>query len=367
MNVNDLISVVIRTMPGREQFLDKCLFVLSGQRHPRIEVLIVAQKLHESDNTNKISETLESWSNHFEKSQFHAHVSATDARARSLNIGKRSATGRYLAFLDDDDKVYPQHYQKLIEALHKTKAAWAYSDIIRALYNEQGQLVSRTTPYQRRGYSFIDHLRGNFIPIHSFVIDRERVPELHEVDEQLSFNEDYEFLLRLAFRHEPHYLPIFGAEYCIRGDGSNSTMDGSVHSHASMCKQRLWQNAQIQVNEKKVENFGWWVRELDSLPLIFPSVPAEVISVQGMPAGQNLKLNQEKLRNYYSSTSWRITRPLRNLILRLKGMPAEQLSIPQDEYLALCEIEHLLRSTSWEISAPLRLVRKILNCVRRIK
>lgn len=37
MKKNDLISIIIRTMPGREKFLDKCLFILSGQIHKNIE------------------------------------------------------------------------------------------------------------------------------------------------------------------------------------------------------------------------------------------------------------------------------------------------------------------------------------------
>jgi len=362
--MNDMISVVIRTMPGRERFLDKCLFILAGQTHQEIEVIIVAQQLSEADSSQAIRDVASRWASSFANTQVITHLSATDARARSLNLGKKSAQGRYIAFLDDDDKVYPGHYEKLIESLKKTDFAWAYADIIRALYNDYGQLVSRTAPFKRDAYSYLDHIRGNFIPIHSFVIDTVRASDVGDFNESMSRNEDYEFILRLAFRHEPLYVPGFGAEYCIRSDGSNTVSEGTSHARHSWKKRRLWSAAQDFLDEKKLENFGWWVRELDQLPMIYPPRPqpaAAAYTAQAIDFRHGGSVYQRMLHEYYNSTSWRITRWLRNMALRLRGQPREQIAVPTSEEAAKLEIDRILHSTSWEITAPMRLASRILR------
>jgi glycosyltransferase involved in cell wall biosynthesis len=295
----------------------------------------------------------------------HAHTS--DARARSLNIGKRNARGRYLAFLDDDDKVYPNHFKKLIESLQKTDLAWAYADIIRALYNEYGQLVSRSAPFRRDAYSFLDHLRGNFIPIHSFVIDLERASDVGEVDETMSRNEDYEYILRLSFKHEPLCVPGFGAEYCIRSDGTNTVSDGTSSARHSIKKRKLWNAAQDVLDEKKMLNFGWWIREIDQLPMVYPLQPrqgAETYTSHAADIRHSSGVYTNMLREYYASTSWRLTRPLRSLARRVKGLPPEQIMIPDTEAAAQSAVDQILRSTSWKLTAPVRLLKRAVARTR---
>lgn len=368
--MNNTLSIVIRTMPGRERFLDKCLFILSGQDYSDVEVVIVAQKLTEESATTELEATAEQWRDHFPSMRVLTHISETDARARSLNIGKRAAGGRYLAFLDDDDKVYPNHYSRLIESLRESDYAWGYADIVRALYNEYGQLVSRSAPFRRDGYSYLDHLRGNFIPIHSFVIDTGRAIGIGDVDESMSRNEDYEFILRLAFKHEPLYVPGFGAEYCIRSDGSNTVSDGTGDAIKAARKRRLWNTAQDILEEKKLGNLGWWVRELEKLPAVFPHQPhqaemhyaAERVDLRHTTRnGASESSYRRQLKDYYGSTSWRLTSSARNFVRRVRQQPPFISEVPPTEEEALRQIQVLLRSTSWELTAPLRLAKKIVN------
>lgn len=363
--MSDTVSVVIRTMPGRERFLDKCLFILAGQTYPCIEVIIVAQRLSEDDSTDEIEKIGSRWTSSFSGLKCISHVAHTDARARSLNLGKNNSTGRYLAFLDDDDKIYPGHYEKLIEALKKSDYAWAYTDVVRALYNEHGQLVERTTPFCRSVYSFLDHLRGNFIPIHSFAIDRIRASNVGDVDESMSRNEDYEFILRLAFRHEPLYVRGFSAEYCIRNDGSNTVSDGTGHARHAWMKRRLWNAAQDFLDAKKIANFGWWIRELDELPMIHTLHQTIDRDASGSYYGGDVY--RRMLQEYYSSTSWRITSGLRALARLSRGLPPQQFVIPPTEEAARLQVEEILRSTSWEITAPLRVLGRALRSRRPVQ
>jgi glycosyltransferase involved in cell wall biosynthesis len=63
---------------------------------------------------------------------------------------------------------------------------------------------------------------------------------------------------------------------------------------------------------------------------------------------------------YWNSTSWRLTRPIRNLGLRLKGLPPEQRPEILSEQDAKYWIEAIRRSSCWEITGPLRVFRKLI-------
>ena len=65
------------------------------------------------------------------------------SRAQTRNLAARVATGDYLAFLDQDDRWYPQHLELLVAPLEANAAAgWSYCD-----FDEMdlgGSLVTRS-------------------------------------------------------------------------------------------------------------------------------------------------------------------------------------------------------------------------------
>lgn len=361
MEKNNLISIVIRTMPGREKFLDKCLFILTGQMYKFIEPIVVVQKLKEEDSLENIQSIVSKWKNYFENIQLLNHISAQDARSRSLNMGMRAATGRYLAFLDDDDKVYPEHYSNIIKRLLKSKQAWAYADIILATYNINGQLVSRKTPFKREKYSFLNHLKGNFIPIHSFVIDQSRVENIGPVDEAMDKNEDYEFLLRLAFKYEPIYVENFSAEYTMRSDGTNTNiMESGVLSPSELYEARQkWIEAELKVKQRKSTNIGWWVREVDSI--ITAQTPTSNIEFLEQFDPAVIKEPKRYLKNIYKSASWKLIRLFRKINWKLRRRPKKKDIIPEANAEAAALLLKIYSSKSWQIICPIYAIESILR------
>jgi hypothetical protein len=173
----------------------------------------------------------------------------------------------------------------------------------------------------------------------------------------MSRHEDYEFLLRLALKHEPLYVPSFGAEYCIRSDGSNTVSDGTGDARAAAIKRRLWNIAQGVLEEKKMENVGWWVREVHTLPPLYSAAnTAHYLAATSY---------RDQLKSYYNSTSWRLTRSARNAARRLKGMAPFHEEVPSTEEQALAQIHAVLSSRSWEITAPLRILKRTLSVRRK--
>src|SRR5205085_12261957 len=100
-----------------------------------------------------------------------------DGRSTLLTRGIERASGRYLAFLDDDDLVYQHGYTTLVAQLKAGGCAVAVGGCRMAKIKEVGGswfVETKETPFTW-GRTRNDLLRDNFIPIHSYVIDRARV------------------------------------------------------------------------------------------------------------------------------------------------------------------------------------------------
>ncbi len=230
---NSTLTVVIRFHPGgRIACLDEALFSLAIQDWDDLEVLLAVQ-----NGTAEMEAQLiklirqQPW----RKIPSFRVIGQTfppgvDGRTRLLNLGVRAAQGRFLAFLDYDDCVYHHAYSALIRQLQKSGKAIAVGGCRRALIEPgtgHAYIVKKDQPFAAPGRKRLDLCRDNFVPIHSYVLDRARVsPGFLYFDESFCLYEDYEFLLRLWCCYEPDLtlLDTPVCEYRIRTDGSNSVI-----------------------------------------------------------------------------------------------------------------------------------------------
>jgi hypothetical protein len=206
---DDGLSVVLRTHgAGRLPLLDQALFSIAVQSVRAVQVIVVVQG-HEvavADVEGLIArqpfDPVDPARPH--RVVFVDNPDRRDRRAQLLNQGIDHAQGRYLAFLDDDDVVYPTGYRRLIDRLSHSEAAIAVGGTVRAdLKRMDGHWITcRKFDWVSIGSSQRDLFDRNFLPLHSFVIDRTRVTASDlRFDESLARLEDYDFLLRLAARY----------------------------------------------------------------------------------------------------------------------------------------------------------------------
>lgn len=225
---NNTLSVIIRShKEERLPFLDEALFSLAIQYWQNLEVVVALQ-----NGTEKFKYEVNKL---IEKQPFHKDCKfqvhnveippGVDGRSTLINHGIKNATGRYLAFLDDDDVVYQHGYKTLIEQLVAGEAVIAAGGCRTAKVKKDfgnWYIQAKETPFIW-GRNRLDLLKDNFIPIHSYVIDRTRVDESDlYFDDELPPLEDYDFLLRLNSKYEFDFskLDTFVCEYRLHGANS---------------------------------------------------------------------------------------------------------------------------------------------------
>ncbi|MGI9067942.1 MAG: glycosyltransferase family 2 protein [Pyrinomonadaceae bacterium] len=253
---NATLSVIIRFhTEDRLAFLEEAIFSLAIQEWVDLEILVVLQ-----NGTEDLRQAVAEIVNHQPWPVGPQHKIITvdipgniDGRSTLLNRGIEHATGRYLAFLDDDDFVYHHGYTTLIRQLMRGEHAIAVGGCRRAVvqYESQHWFVQTKDNFFNWGRSRSDLFKENFVPIHSYVIDRSRISTFElSFNDSLSLLEDYDFLLRLFAEFEPDFstLDVPVCEYRIRTDGSNSiphTPNASPEARAKL------KQAQQHIHERK--------------------------------------------------------------------------------------------------------------------
>jgi hypothetical protein len=109
----------------------------------------------------------------------------------------------------------------------------------------------KDNPFIVQERSRLDVFRENFVPIHSYVIDRSRLSGFRlYFDESLPPLENYDFLLRLCASFNPDFTQLGTpvCEYRVRLDGSNSVQYCTNASSAVVSAQ---QRAQQLIKDRK--------------------------------------------------------------------------------------------------------------------
>ena len=117
MSENEKISVIVRTIKGRKDFLDQCLFSLYCSDYKNeLEVIIVCQT-SDLEYFKSIQDLRSLYERDNLSFKYIINAVDFDDRSNNLNLGVKASTGRYICFLDDDDIYYPNHISLLFNEL----------------------------------------------------------------------------------------------------------------------------------------------------------------------------------------------------------------------------------------------------------
>ena len=254
---NGGLDVIVRMHdPTRGFELRRAIFALVCQTYRPLSIHLVTQRFPESELI-AIRQVLDKIlaidpSVCFDVYNYTA-ADPEDARGAMLNAGLGRAMGRYVAFLDYDDTIYPSAYLELVQELNATGSAIAFAGIAtKTAELLQDAVVVQQRIYRLVGRTLIDMFTENFCPLHSFIVDRSRIdPQDLWFDEQVSKMEDYEFLLRVCSKYKSSFglIEKISGDYYLKTDGSNTSTIPVEDSASALA----WQKARAFIENRRGE------------------------------------------------------------------------------------------------------------------
>lgn len=115
------ISVIVAVY-NTERYLERCLKSLLDQTYKNLEIIIIEDK--STDASNKILKKYEKFNN-----IKIVYNKENKGLSYSRNVGLRKATGDYIGYVDSDDYVDNDYYEKLMKAILDKRADIAIGDI----------------------------------------------------------------------------------------------------------------------------------------------------------------------------------------------------------------------------------------------
>lgn len=133
--MNKKISIIVAVY-NTEKYLKKCLNSLLNQTYQNLEIIVV-----EDCSTDNSKEVLKKYS-HNDKVKL-IYNKKNSGLSYSRNVGLENATGSYIGYIDSDDYVDLDYYEKLMQSIKDSKAEIAICDIKVVDEDTNTEVISR--------------------------------------------------------------------------------------------------------------------------------------------------------------------------------------------------------------------------------
>jgi GT2 family glycosyltransferase len=186
-----LVSILVRTLE-RPEWLRQALETCAQQTHRDIEVVVV------EDGPERSRAVVDAF-----RGRLPIRYRATGAnlgRARAGNLALSEARGEWLMFLDDDDLLFADHVEVLVDAalLAGTPGAYAHAWEVRTRVRESDGLPEEVSsePIERQAFDRILLWHRNFLPIQSVLFHRRLRDKYGGFAEDMEQLEDWDLWTR---------------------------------------------------------------------------------------------------------------------------------------------------------------------------
>lgn len=183
-----LISVIIPVFQGERHIVGAIRSALR-QSYRNIEVIVV-----DDGSTDRTLARLETLCD----SRLRVITQKNAGTAAARNLALSTARGEYVAFLDSDDRWFPNKLEIELMALQRSSSevGMAYSSYFAV--DDRGRLLNRAPRRNAAGKVLDDLLDGEDFLMPSVCLFDRRVFESVGVFNPRSYHEDHEFILRVA-------------------------------------------------------------------------------------------------------------------------------------------------------------------------
>ena len=216
-----LVSVIIPTK-DRPEMLAQAVKSVLNQTLPDIEIIVI------NDGGIDVQNVLDPLN--LKRNIIYLKHDRNLDRSAARNTGIHAASGKYIAYLDDDDTYHPNHVETLVNFLQNSEHKVAYTDAVMAEQQKQdGKYVTinRTVPYSL-DFDNEKILVNNFIPILCLIHQKSCLDETGVFDVNLGTHEDWDLLIRLSRKFRIAHIKETTCEFVWRNDGSTTTSNNRV-------------------------------------------------------------------------------------------------------------------------------------------
>ncbi len=239
------VSVIIPTF-NRAGFLRESLTSVLAQTRPPLEVIVVDDG--SSDETPAVVQG-------FGRDVVYVRKD-NGGKAAAINLALPRARGDYLWFFDDDDVALPDSIERRLGVLlARPELGWIFSAYYFGVTGPNGEIVRGARKWLTVSSSravWVRLLMECFFPLQGCLVRRECFAEIGNFDESLWRSQDYDMLIRLAYRFkgtgidEPTFILRLHDD--LRGP--------LAERHAVGSRRRIWSQYDRRIGRRIRQRFG---------------------------------------------------------------------------------------------------------------
>ena len=197
-----IVTTIIRFHTNADfRLLKNALFSLSTQENCVVQPYLAVQDLT-PPQLDTLSDLIECfvWNDQYQPiiKTYYTTNDLNDLRSKMLNESLRSVKTKYVTFLDYDDYLFPHAYSWLIGRLRETNKAVSFGNVYLTIFNKKNmRVLERKTDFEY-GSDYQAFLKLNHAPLHSFIIDLEKI-DVNNLSyfDNMKYMEDYYLTLQI--------------------------------------------------------------------------------------------------------------------------------------------------------------------------
>ena len=192
-----LVSVIIPTF-NRARLLTRAIDSVLKQSYGKIEIIVVDDG--STDDTQLVVTEIAKQTNRIKYIK-----KSNGGCASARNKGLQIADGSLISFLDSDDTLVPEAIYALASALTESKSEFVYSPSIE-IYENGSEVISRPAAAFCPEIFALEHFKTTNARPAAILYKKEVFTKVCGFDESLKFNEDSDFLQRVAIYYRGFYI-----------------------------------------------------------------------------------------------------------------------------------------------------------------
>ena len=219
---NTTVSVIMPTY-NRYQYIGRAIKSVLNQTFKDFELIII-----NDGGSRECEKIIES----FQSEKIRYFYIEHGGLSYALNQGILASRSKYIAYLDDDDRYFPEHLQILVETLESSSYPFVYSDsyhIVKKYKNGKWSQVSKAIDISNN-YNPALFTERNYIPILNVMHKRDCLEQIGLFEEDFPNVMDWDLWYKASRFYDFKYINKVTSEFEHRL-GSDSSLSGRQLDH----------------------------------------------------------------------------------------------------------------------------------------